>query len=103
MAEAPDGSLLVWISGTAVALITAAFGHVHKRMNRMDDAQNAARTAEADKLWKAVNSERNASRDFREKILEKMVTQQDLRDFERRLLAALAPHRLTRAEPDDDG
>lgn len=94
-----DPTLLSWALGALATAVSAAFGWVWQRLARTEDRMSAedaklrAEMAEGrDKLWTAVQTDRDRAQAFRERTLERlgeMPTKSDLAEMERRLAARL--------------
>lgn len=83
-----DGGLLEWAIGVFVVLLSAMGGHLHLRINRIEDATRAmidaatdARLKDDREKWRAITENREVFEAFARTV----VTKEDLRDFERRL------------------
>lgn len=99
MAEPHDATLLSWALGALTAAVSAGFGWVWQRLARTEDRMSAedARLRDEiadgnDKLWTALQTDRDRAQAFRERTLERlgeMPTKSDLAEMERRLAARL--------------
>jgi hypothetical protein len=98
MNEPTDTGTFQWALGIATTIVLSAFGHLHLRLNRAEEAarKEAAEAEEAARegdreIWAELDKQREASGKFREHVLSQMVTKDDIREMEHRLLTALRP------------
>lgn len=85
-----------WVIGIIVTLVGGAITQLHVRLNRSDDKVSGLETrmqhemSEGDRqLWVELRAQQADATAFRERMLTNMATKTDLRDVERRIIAAL--------------
>ncbi len=89
---AAEEALLKWTIGVAVAAFAAVAGHVHVRINRVEDRREGDRadqSARRQKIWDAVNGTREKVSDLAVDLKEHHPTKADLKDTEQRIIHAI--------------
>ena len=87
MSGTSDHGLLAWV-GIAVTTIGGLLGHLHRRVNRLEDrigADHAALQAQLgggdDKLWIGLAEMRRDETAFRERLLREMASKSDISEL----------------------
>lgn len=87
MSDASEHGLLAW-AGVVAAAVAGLLGHLHLRINRLEDRVSGDRTALQaevgggdDKLWRELAEMRRDEAAFRERLLREMASRQDVRDL----------------------
>lgn len=87
MSDATDHGLLAWI-GLAVSAAGGLLGHLHLRVNRLEDrvdGSHAALQAQLgggdDKLWVGLAEMRREETAFRERLLREMASKADISEL----------------------
>jgi hypothetical protein len=87
MSDASESALLAW-AGVVATAVAGVLGHLHLRINRLEDrvrGDRAALHAEVgggdDKLWQELAEMRRDEAAFRERLLREMASRQDVRDL----------------------
>lgn len=100
---AADQSFVQWLAGAAGMIAMAVIGHIYTaigrtnaRITRAEDAEAARHKDEAahdqaakDRLWAALNQTARDLGEFKERVLTRLATKDDLRGLEDRLMAVL--------------
>lgn len=96
MDAAATGDWVKWVLAAFATAFGAAIGHLHWRLNSVETSRFAAaevRRAEIEaehaRQWAALDAQRNDFQAFRGLMLSQAITKEDLRDLERRILAAI--------------
>jgi outer membrane murein-binding lipoprotein Lpp len=88
MADASDHSALLTWAGIAATALGGLFGHLHLRVNRLEDRMagiraelQAALGGGDDKLWAELAEMRRDELAFRERLLREVASKDDIRDL----------------------
>lgn len=85
-----------WLFGLFAAIGSAVVGHLHIRINRIEEADekrrvtsDASASSSREKLWTAVNKTSNDFNEFRSHVFQQYITKEDLRGTEARIMEAI--------------
>ena len=89
---ATEETLFKWALGAVTSLVMVVMGHLHVRINRLDDRREddrADQAARRQKIWDAVDGTKEKINALALNLKENHPTKTDLKDTEQRIIHAI--------------